>query len=75
MKKILTKKNSQEEDSSEEDSREEDFSEKKKIKMLEKDIKVLLQKKKKKDINIIWNVRRSYLTIEEIIILHIKSNY
>ena len=48
---------------------------KKKIKMLEKDIKVLLQKKKKKDINIIWNVRRSYLTIEEIIILHIKSNY
>ena len=75
MKKILTKKNSQEEDSSEEDSREEDSSEKKKIKMLEKDIKVLLQKKKKKDINIIWNVRRSYLTIEEIIILHIKSNY
>ena len=74
MKKILTKKNSQEEDSSEEDSREEDSSEKK-IKMLEKDIKVLLQKKKKKDINIIWNVRRSYLTIEEIIILHIKSNY
>ena len=73
MKKILTKKNSEEEDSSEEDSRED--SSEKKIKMLGKDIKVLLQKKKKKDINIIWNVRRSYLTIEEIIILHIKSNY
>ena len=37
-------------------------------KRLEKNIRRLLKKKKKKDINIIWNVRRSYLTIEEIII-------
>ena len=49
------------------------FLKKKKIageKRLEKDIKILLQKKKKKD-NIIWNVRRSSLTIE-IIIQHKK---
>ena len=47
------------------------FVKKKKIKdekMLEKDIKILLKKKEKKDISTIWNVRRSYLTIEEIII-------
>ena len=47
------------------------FLEKKKIKgekRLEKDIKVLLKKKKKKDLNIICNVKRSYLTTEEIII-------
>ena len=45
------------------------FLEKKKIKdekRLEKDIKVLLKKKKKKSINITWNVNRSYLTSEEI---------
>ena len=44
------------------------FLKKKKIKYgkgLEKDIKILL-KKKQKD-NIIWNVRRSHLTTEEII--------
>ena len=49
------------------------FLKKKKIageKRLQKDIKILLQKKKKKD-NIIWNVRRSSLTIE-IIIQHKK---
>ena len=49
------------------------FLKKKKIageKRLEKDIKILLQKKKKKD-NIIWNVRRRSLTIE-IIIQHKK---
>ena len=49
------------------------FLKKKKIageKRLEKDIKILLQKKKKKG-NIIWNVRRSSLTIE-IIIQHKK---
>ena len=34
----------------------------------EKDIKILLKKKKKKGISIIRNVRRSYLSIEEIII-------
>ena len=53
------------------------FLKKKKIegeKRLEKDIKILLQKKKKKD-NVISNVRRSYLTIAEIIIQHKKSNY
>ena len=45
------------------------FLEKKKIKdekRLEKDIKVLLKKKKKKNINFTWNVKRSYLTGEEI---------
>ena len=45
------------------------FLEKKKIKdekRLEKDIKVLLKKKKKKSINITWNVKRSYLASEEI---------
>ena len=45
------------------------FLEKKKIKdekRLEKDIKVLLKKKKKKSINITWNVKISYLTGEEI---------
>ena len=33
-----------------------------------RDIKILLKKKKKNNFNIIWNVRRSYMTIEEIII-------
>ena len=37
-------------------------------KRLEKDITILLKKKKKKDLNIIWNVKRSYLTTEEITI-------
>ena len=37
-------------------------------KRLEKDIKILLEKKKKRGINIMWNIRRSYLAIEEIII-------
>ena len=47
------------------------FLKKKKIKgekRLEKDIKTLLKKNKKKEINFIWNIRRSFLTIEEIII-------
>ena len=34
----------------------------------EKDIKILLKKKKKKSNSIIKNVKRSYLSIEEIII-------
>ena len=38
-------------------------------------MKVLLKKKKKKGISIMQNVRRDYLTIEEIRIQHIKSNY
>ena len=38
------------------------------IKRLEKDIEALLKKKKKKDINITWNVKRSCLTTE-------KKNY
>ena len=33
-----------------------------------KDIKIFLKKKKRKDINITWNLKRSYLTLEEIII-------
>ena len=37
----------------------------------EKDIKILL--KKKKGVSIIRNVRRSYLSIEEIIIEHIRK--
>ena len=47
------------------------FVKKKKIKDekgLENDIKILLQKKKKKLVSIIRNVRTSFLTIEEIII-------
>ena len=48
MKKILTKKNSQEEDSSEEDSREEDSSEKKKLKCLRKISKFYCRRKRKK---------------------------
>ena len=36
--------------------------------MLEKDIKVLLKKKKKKGVSIIKNISKSYLGIEEIII-------
>ena len=40
----------------------------------EKDIKILL-KKKKKCISITRNVSRSYLIIEEIFIWHIKNNY
>ena len=35
---------------------------------LEKDINILLKKKNKKDISIIRNVKKSYLSIEEIII-------
>ena len=35
------------------------------IKRLEKDIEALLKKKKKKDINITWNVKRSCLTTEK----------
>ena len=35
---------------------------------LEKDIKILLKKKKKKNINIIKNIKISYLTIEDIIV-------
>ena len=37
-------------------------------KRLEKDVKILLKKKKKKGVSIIRNVSRSYLNIEEIII-------
>ena len=37
-------------------------------KRLEKDIELLVKKKEEKDINVIWNVKRSYLAIEEIII-------
>ena len=48
MKKILTKKNSQEEDSSEEDSREEDSSGKKKLKCLRKISKFYCRRKRKK---------------------------
>ena len=33
-----------------------------------KSIKTFLRKKKKRHINITWNVKRSYLTIEEVII-------
>ena len=40
----------------------------KRIKRLEKDIKLLLKKKKEKGVSIIKNVKRSYLTIEETII-------
>ena len=35
------------------------------IKRLEKDIEALLKKKKKKDINITWNVKISCLTTEK----------
>ena len=47
------------------------FLKKKKIKgekRLEKGIKILQKKKKKNGVSIIRNVRRTYLTIEEIII-------
>ena len=47
------------------------FLKKKKLKdekRVEKDIKILLKKKKKKGIHIIKNVKRSHLTIKEIII-------
>ena len=47
------------------------FLKKKKIKgkkSLQKDIKILLKKKKKKYIIIIKNVKKSYLTIAEIMI-------
>ena len=37
-------------------------------KRLVKDIEILVKKKEEKDINVIWNVKRSYLAIEEIII-------
>ena len=43
----------------------------KRQKKAEKDIKILL--KKKKGVSIIRNVRRSYLSIEEIIIEHIRK--
>ena len=51
--------------------RYQNLSEKKKIKdekRLQKDIKILLKKKKKKGVSIIRKVRRSYPTIEETII-------
>ena len=41
----------------------------------DKDIKILLKKKNKKDVNFIKSVNRSCLSIEEIIIQHIKSKY
>ena len=37
--------------------------------------KILLKKIKTKIVSIIRNVSRSYLSIEEVIIQHIKSNY
>ena len=40
-----------------------------------KDIKVLLEKKKKRGVSIIRNISGSYLSIEEIIIQNIKSIY
>ena len=46
------------------------FLKKKKIKdenRLEKSIKILLKNKKKKDVNTTWNLKGSYLTLEEII--------
>ena len=47
------------------------FLKKKKIKgkkRIEKDIKILLKKENKKGVSIIKNLKRSYLTIEDIII-------
>ena len=46
------------------------FVKKKKIKgvkRLGKDIKILLKKEKKKDVSIIRNIKRSYLSIKEVI--------
>ena len=39
-----------------------------------KDIKIFLKKKKKKDISMVRNVIKRYLSIKGIIILHIKNN-
>ena len=39
-----------------------------------KDIKIFLKKKKKKDISMVRNVIKRYLSIKGIIISHIKNN-
>ena len=43
--------------------------------IFEKNIKILLKKKKKKGVSIIKNVSESYLSIEEITIQHIRNNF
>ena len=48
---------------------------KKRRKNYRNDIKVLLKNKKKKGVSVIRIANRSYLSIEEIIISHIKNKY
>ena len=54
------------------------FLAKKKIKdkkRPKKDIKILQKMKMKKSVSIIKSVRRSYLTIEEFILMHLRQNF